>query len=485
LIHALPNLRRTLAIALAAILLFGALVSIPTANASESLVLAVTEQTVNIDYGRKITIFVKIDTGTDPKEIQTLRTLFKPDGGNTIWSYLYPVHTNDKNNISLTFEIPTGPGSYYPPGAEFNIKVEVTDTDGIFYSVNLPDKVEYLDPDEDWQRVAGNGFTVIYYGVSRSQVEDLVETIDHRIPTLQATLGVTETPDFKAIVFPSVQAATPSFPPVSQTATDQYLFAGFAQPEYRLFVQGQMNSTTFTHELAHLYTHEAVSDAFVGALPAWLNEGLARFLESGSSQNSNKRLLSQVRPNELLALSHMASIPGKSRDVFIFYPQAGAIVGYIVEEFGHEKMANYLAAVNNGGTINGSFKEVYGKSIYEVENDWRAEFDAAPLPINEETPEATDSTSDLDRTGVPLVGFEPVKTGPETGSDAGSGQPAQTAAANPFPTVTPELPLPGFPGFVEEKPAPNWFVAGIAIALSVIIGVWLFLSRRKMPKQKS
>jgi hypothetical protein len=278
LIHAFTNLNRTLAISLAAILLFGALVNIPAASASDSPTLTVTEQTTDIDYGKKITISVEIDTGTDATEIQTVRTLFKPDGGKTIWSYLYPNYSTSKNIISLTFEIPTGHGSYYPPGAEFDIKVEVADADGNFFSVPLPDKVEYLDPDNDWKRVTGNGFTVIYYGVSRSQVEDLVETIDNRIPTLQATLGVTETPDFKAIVFPSIQAATPSFPPVSQTATDQYLFAGFAQTEYRLFVQGQMNSTTFTHELAHLYTHEAVSDALAGGLPSWLNDGLAIFL---------------------------------------------------------------------------------------------------------------------------------------------------------------------------------------------------------------
>jgi len=483
--HALPNLNRTLAIALAAILLFGALVSVRTANAAESPTLTVMEQTVDIDYGKKITISVKIDTGATPKEIHTVRTLFKPDGGKTIWSYLYPTYANTNNNISLTFEIPTGPGSYYPPGVEFDIKVEIAGADGVFYSVNLPDKVEYLDPDEDWQRVTGNGYTVVYYGVSRSRVEELVETIDHRIPTLQTTLGVTETPDFKAIVYPSIQAATPSFPPVSQTATDSNLFAGFAQTEYRLFVQGQMNSTTFTHELAHLYTHEAVSDAFVGGLPSWLNEGLARFLETGSSESSNNRLRSQVQPNELLSLSHMASIPGQSRDVFIFYPQAGAIVGYIVEEFGHDKMAEYLAAINTGGTINAAFKDVYGKSIFEVENNWRADFGAAPLPITEETAEATDST-DVD---VPLVGFEPATTGTDVetsaGSDAGSGQSAPTAVPNPLPTVTPEFSMPEFPGFVEEKPEPNWLVAGIVIGLSIIIGVWLFISRRRMPKPKT
>ena len=160
-------------------------------------------------------------------------------------------------------------------------------------------------------------------------------------------------------------------------------------------------------------------------------------------------------------------------------------MGYIVEEFGHDKMAEYLAAINTGGTINAAFKDVYGKSIFEVENNWRTDFGAAPLPITEETAEATDST-DVD---VPLVGLEPATTGTDVetsaGSDAGSGQSAPTAAPNPLPTVTPEFSMPEFPGFVEEKPEPNWLVAGIVIGLSIIIGVWLFISRRRMPKPKT
>ncbi|MEE8047156.1 MAG: hypothetical protein V3T49_09960, partial [Dehalococcoidia bacterium] len=301
---------------LAAILVLVALFSSESASADESAALTVMQQTVEIDYGNKITITATVDTGAI--EVATVRALFRPRGGATIWIYSYPNFTVEGDSVSVEFEISTGPGSYYPPGAEFDIEIEVTSTSGEISSVISPESIEYLDPAEDWQRVEGDGYTIIYYGVSRSDVEDLADTVDFRIPTLQATLGVTETPEFKAIVFPSIKDATPSFPPVSQTATDSFLFAGFAQPEYRLFVQGQVNSTTFTHELAHLYTHEAISSALQGGLPSWLGEGLARFLETGSSESSNARLRSSVRPDELLPLRNMISIPGKRSDVFIF-----------------------------------------------------------------------------------------------------------------------------------------------------------------------
>jgi hypothetical protein len=473
---------QTRALALLAIIVVFALFAPTTVRAAESSALTVMNQSFEIDYGNKITATTTIDTGFNTDEIEAVRALFKPRGGSTIWSYSYPefaqTNTGD-NQISLTFDIPTGPGSYYPPGTDFDIEFEITNTNGELSTVPSPQSIEYLDPAHDWQRVQGTGYTIIYYGVSRSSVEEMVETIDHRIPTLEATLGVTDTPDFKAVVFPSIQAATPSFPPVSQTATDQFLFAGFAQPQYRLFVQGQLNSTTFTHELAHLYTHEAVSASFLGGIPAWLNEGLARFLESGSSDLSNQRLRASVRPDELLALNRMITIPGQRSDVFIFYPQAGAFVGYLVETYSHDTMADFLAMLNKGRSVPDAFELIYDIPLYEAENDWRTQFDAPLIPIPSATPNPSDIAADsVPNSPVPLVDYSAIGSQPS--------QPTSTITPAFLPTVTPEIPSAIAPAASEETddPATNWLVAGVVIGLSAIVGIWLFTSRRRMPKRR-
>jgi hypothetical protein len=488
-IHPILSSSRVPAIAVIAILVSLALLGTGeltprTASAETSRALAITNQSVEIDYGEKISISATIDVGYSAKEIDNVRALFRPHGGSTIWSYSYPKYSlasPDGSEVLIEFDILTGPGSYYPPGAEFDIQIEVTDLVGTTSSIMSPDSIEYLDPANDWERVTGDGYTVIYYGVERARVEELVATVDHRIPTLEATLGVTDPPNFKAIVFPSIQAATPSFPPVSQTATDQFLFAGFAQPEYHLFVQGQMNSTTFTHELAHLYSHEAISSSFTG-VPSWLGEGLSRFLESGSSESSNDRLRSSVRPDELLSLNHMQTIPGQQSDVFIFYPQAGAFVGYLVEEYSHATMADFLEQMNKGRSLEDAFELIYDKPFYEVENDWRALFNADPLPIPSATVEPGEIDGEqLPNTPVPLIDYE-------ASAAASTGQrPDSTSTVTPssLPTVTPENPQVFIPGDFEENNDPDWLVAGLIIGLSVVTGLWLFTSRRRMPKRKT
>lgn len=450
--------------------------------------ISVLQQTVDIDYGTRINITTVVDPGSQP--VEAVRALFKPRGGSTVWSYSYPDYSITSGQVSVNFEIPTGPGSYYPPGTDFDIEIEVTLANGEITLVRSPEPIEYLDPTKQWQRANGDGYTVVYYGVSTSDVQNLITQTNARIPMLKRVLGVTETPGFKAIVFPSIRDATPSFPPVSQTATDQFLFAGFAQPEYRLFVQGQMNPTTFVHELAHLYTHEAVRSSLLGGLPSWLSEGLARFLETGSSHSSIARLRASVRPDELLSLRHMGTIPGRRTDVFIFYPQAGAFVGYLIEEYGAATMVNFLASMNSGGTLLGNFETVYEKPLYEMENEWRAMLDAEPLVIPSATPQPdlSGGNDSPQSTPVPLIDYS-------SGSKQDSAQDSSAeddvrSTPSTFPDYLP-TPTPTFsiePGMQvrEDDPMSDYMVAGLVIGLSIFTGLWLFISRRsKLPERKS
>ena len=120
-----------------------------TVSAENSRSLAITGQSVDIDYGEKISISTIIDVGSSAKEIDNVRALFRAHGGSTIWSYSYPNYSltgTDSSEVMVEFDILTGPGSYYPPGAEFDIKFEITDLDDVTSSIISTDSIEYLDP---------------------------------------------------------------------------------------------------------------------------------------------------------------------------------------------------------------------------------------------------------------------------------------------------------------------------------------------------
>ena len=441
----------------------------PAVYAVDHHSMTIAEESVEIDYGNKITISLTVKPGID--SVESVRALFKPRGGSTVWSYSYPEFSTNTMDVSLKVEIPTGPGSYYPPGTEFDLEIELIDVEGNIYRARSNNSIQYLDPSKNWKDAKGEGFSILYYGVQTSRVENLVTQVNARIPTIKKVVGVNNTPEFKAVVFPSVQEATPSFPPISNTATDQLFFAGFAQPQYRLFVQGQMNTLTFIHELTHLYVHEAVSSSLTARMPSWLDEGLAVFLETGKSEPSNQRLRSSVRPDELLLLRNMNTIPGRREDVFIFYPQAGAFVGYLVEKYGADTMARYLAGINNGESAIENFKEIYGSSIYEIENDWRSTFNATPITIPSPTSEPSRTTKhSMQSTPVPLVDYK-VNT-------------EKTSGATPYtPKVSSTTTVKNSTDDMATRSSSRQLVPTITIGLTIIMALGVFAFRYKNHKR--
>ena len=455
-----------------------------TVNAQSAQLPEIIDQQVEIDYGEKISVLTTIDLGDivlNAEVKEAIRILFRPEGNGTIWSYAYPENTSksdfdfSENHVLINFEIPTGAGSYYPPGTEFNIEFEFTD-----YAIRISssNSIEYLDPDRDWERANGNGYSIIYYGISSNEVYDLIEEVNSRIPDIAATTGVTNPPKIKAIVFPTVQQATPSFPTVSQTATNQHFFAGFAQPKYRLFVQGQMNSKTFTHELAHLYTHEAISSAFRG-IPSWLDEGIARFLESGSSEPSNNRLRTMVNNDDLLSLSKMQTIPGLRRDVAIFYPQSGAFVGFLVEKYGPSHLAKMLQLINTGSQLNDAFEAAFGIPMLDVENQWRALFGADPLIKPSADTRDDDQYEDQKDVHVPLIDYKSINT------SSTDNEMLERTTTPPDRTEMPKMDENNPLVEPENKLAANNIVAMILIAVSTLTGIWLFKSQRRTPNSNS
>ena len=441
----------------------------PAVYAVDHHSMTIAEESVEIDYGNKITISLTVKPGID--SVESVRALFKPRGGSTVWSYSYPEFSTNTMDVSLKVEIPTGPGSYYPPGTEFDLEIELIDVEGNICRASSNKSIQYLDPSKNWKDAKGEGFSILYYGVQTSRVENLVTQVNARIPTIKKVVGVNNTPEFKAVVFPSVQEATPSFPPISKTATDQLFFAGFAQPQYRLFVQGQMNTLTFIHELTHLYVHEAVSSSLTARMPSWLDEGLAVFLETGKSEPSNQRLRSSVRPDELLLLRNMNTIPGRREDVFIFYPQAGAFVGYLVEKYGADTMARYLAGINNGESAIENFKEIYGSSIYEIENDWRSTFNATPITIPSPTSEPSRTTKhSMQSTPVPLVDYK-------VNTEKTSGATSYT------PKVSSTTTVKNSTDDMATRSSSRQLVPTITIGLTIMMALGFFAFRYKNHKR--
>ena len=172
----------------------------------------------------------------------------------------------------------------------------------------------------------------------------------------------------------------------------------------------------------------------------------------------------------------MNTIPGRRDDVFIFYPQAGAFVGYLVEEYGADTMARYLAGINNRQSAAENFNEIYGRSIYEIENNWRSNFNATPITIPPPTPEPNKTTKhSIQSTPVPLVNY---KVSSEKTSEATSY----------IPKVTPTIPTvknddKNSTNDIATRSSSRQLVPAITVAITIIMALGFFAFRYKNYKR--
>ncbi len=190
-----------------------------------------------------------------------------------------------------------------------------------------------------------------------------------RLDSISRVLGAEPGHPLKAVLYNNSKEAAQAFPRISEAATREHLFAGFAFPNYRLFLLVGLNPDDMAHELSHLVLGQAVSSP-LARVPAWLNEGLATYFE-GYSHGREATVAEAARKDHLLRLNSMNTVPGRPQDVRLFYAQAWSIVTYMIDNYGEERMTRFLTQLNKGHNIGGAVEETYGMALTEIEDAWK------------------------------------------------------------------------------------------------------------------
>ena len=175
--------------------------------------------------------------------------------------------------------------------------------------------------------------------------------------------------DFKAVIVNSRAEVDRSFPPVSDTSQDTFLYGGFAFDRYGVLTVAGLNRDSLIHELTHLMFAERVDSPRANP-PAWLNEGLAMYFEPGGGYRESD-VQRAFRNGDLIPLRHMRSVPGRPDEVRLFYSQSASVVRFLMDEFGAERMDRLLTEINEGRKIEDALNAVYGVGVDELDDGWR------------------------------------------------------------------------------------------------------------------
>jgi hypothetical protein len=125
---------------------------------------------------------------------------------------------------------------------------------------------------------------------------------------------------------------------------------------------------TFEHEVSHILLLQAVKQR----PPRWFIEGMAIVQARQNLIERFEKVAAATINDNALSLDRIAvRFPDSPEGRALAYAQSGLFVSYLVNEFGHKKMARFVSALSGKSDFKQVFADVYGQSLDATETEWK------------------------------------------------------------------------------------------------------------------
>ena len=326
---------------------------------------------------------------------------------------------------------------YMPPGTTIDFVFEAIDEAGNEYA-SEPHSQIMLDSRYEWDVVTRGPILVYYHGPVQVRAERLAESGKELMELMGPITGSeTETPivvtlyNNNAEMIGAVSAR-------SATISRELITEGqaFFDHSVVLVLSGNRDIGTLTHELTHILVGRAAGGSSA-LVPLWLNEGLAEFGNLDKGLSYVYYLDWAIDTNRLIPFTRLQTFPGEPNMVIVSYGQSRNFVEYLIETYGSEKIAETLASIAEGRSGDIAIRNVYGKSVQQLDNEWREKI-GADLYVPP-TPTPTPETSGDQQSEYKLLTLTPVKGGIAVGEAGATPTPEPADTPIPTPTEPPEV----------------------------------------------
>lgn len=423
------SLRLVACVAACAALVLAFTLATADSQAQSTRLHADGEFSYSVELGKSITMEFALNTDLDVDEVQVM---VRPLGLNSVSTYGY-AEIERGNTLTATYELETASPRYFPPGTEFEVTFVLRNDDGT--ALESPTySVEYLDQGRRWSRIGDDQLQLIYYGINGRAMRSLFDNTHRNVERIKRVLAVHDHPPLRAIIFPNIRELTRYGPTISQTAADGTFFGGFAYSRYFLTIMASPSVSVLTHELTHLLHDIAMESPATVQAPAWLTEGIATYLESGTRQHIPLSYRRASGGAAVKRFREMSTVPGRLEDISRFYRQSADFVGFLIEQHGDPSLGELLAELANGANLDDALTTVFGGNLDQLENQWRTQY-GLPL-VDERLPAHLEPDRAYPPTivGVPTPGLGSVNVlESHIGSDGSSAESIPDRAERPPP----------------------------------------------------
>jgi hypothetical protein len=340
--------------------------------------------------------------------------------------------------VSAEFKIDQAkPENYMPPGTELNYWWKIVDSAGNELRTEKQTFL-YLDDRYDWQTRQNEQLTLYWYEGDDSFGQALFDRAKLALDTLATDVGITLEDPIKVFIYANHQDLLRALSSSAQEWT-----GGQAFTNYGVVIIGVHPSQldwglrATTHEMSHLVIHQATDNPYRG-LPRWLDEGIAVYNEDTEQLVDDFAPIMDeaVRQDQLMTLRTLSSpFPADPLQANLAYGQSGAVVKFIIDTYGPDKMAQLLSIFAEGSLDDEALEAALGVNTDGLDNAFRTSLGLPPLPgtANDAPAVAAADETTKDTTSESAENSAPAQQ-PEAGQEAEADQPpAQSAPADPAP----------------------------------------------------
>lgn len=375
--------RRFLLAAMAAMLLFG-VGGVAGADASGAVTVRSWSLASEFPEGFRVRL-----TASSDEDIESVAIRVRI-GRHTRTGYDYLETTRRDGSLEgdLLWRTNTA-ASYIPPGTVITYSFEFVDTDGRRYETEKAEFV-YHDPRFVWREISSGPITVAYHGGSEPRAREILDTMLLTLDRMAPLLGADREEPIRVTVYDSWNEMRRAIPPAT-AAFDRHLITegqAFTTVGTLLVLGSRSAAGTASHEMTHIIVHRA-GEGVARKVPPWLHEGLAEYGNVDPGRSYDDALRRGIRQDRLLPITHMGGLPGRANDVLLFYGQSKSLVRMMIDDFGTERMRDFMALYKSGESMDDALTGTYGLDRVALENRWRASVGASPLSAaysNDERP---------------------------------------------------------------------------------------------------
>lgn len=233
---------------------------------------------------------------------------------------------------------------------------------------------DYIDNRFTWQSLANDYFEIHWQAADLSFGQTVLNTARSALDANLKILPVALDLPLRIYVYASADDLQTALPGLSE-----HWVAGQASPDLGVILlsipQGPDQTLELErqlpHEMMHVLEYQLVGNQYSNT-PVWLTEGIASFAELYPNADYERVLDTAIEQDEVLPFASLCSaFPRDAGSAFLAYAQSESFIRYIYQTYGSTGLTNLLRQYQTGLGCEEGVQATLGKSLTELENDWR------------------------------------------------------------------------------------------------------------------